>query len=49
MNSAALTMNVENTLNTMPPFYNNPRGVGFDPTNADLLGRYVSVELLKRW
>jgi outer membrane receptor protein involved in Fe transport len=32
-----------------PPFYDSPIGVGYDATNADALGRFVSLQLTKRW
>jgi hypothetical protein len=38
-----------NVLDKDPPFYNNPNGVGYDPENADLVGRRVSLFLRKEW
>lgn len=48
---AGLTANltVSNLFDEDPPFYNSPLGVGFDPANADPLGRTVSLSLTKRW
>ncbi|WP_029911578.1 TonB-dependent receptor [Caulobacter sp. UNC358MFTsu5.1] len=40
---------VQNLLGTKPPFYDSPDGVGYDPTNADVLGRTVAIQLSKRW
>jgi outer membrane receptor protein involved in Fe transport len=45
--SAALS--VQNLLDTDPPFYDDPQGVGYDTANADPLGRFVSLQLTKRW
>ncbi len=41
--------NVQNLFDEAPPFYDNPQGLGFDPANATLLGRVVSLQLIKRW
>ena len=40
-----------NLFNQNPPFYNGPLplGIGYDPANADPLGRFVSLQLTKRW
>jgi outer membrane receptor protein involved in Fe transport len=45
--SAALS--VQNLFNADPPFYDDPQGVGYDTANADPLGRFVSLQLTKRW
>lgn len=42
-------VNARNVLDTAPPFYNNPLGYGFDGANADVVGRFVSVQLAKAW
>lgn len=42
-------LNVQNLFDEAPPFYDNPQGLGFDPANATLLGRVVSLQLIKRW
>ena len=39
----------QNLFNKDAPFYNNPGGVGYDPDNADVLGRRVSLFLRKEW
>jgi outer membrane receptor protein involved in Fe transport len=41
--------NVRNAFNVEPPFYNNPIGVGYDPENADPVGRFVSLQVTKTW
>lgn len=45
--SAALS--VQNLFDADPPFYDDPQGVGYDTANADPLGRFVSLQLTKRW
>ena len=45
----SLALNVQNLTDADPPFYDAPQGVGFDPANADPLGRFVSLQLTKRW
>ncbi|MFZ2028849.1 MAG: TonB-dependent receptor [Vitreimonas sp.] len=46
---ADIALNVLNLTDEQPPFVNNAIGIGFDPANASLLGRFVSLELRKRW
>jgi iron complex outermembrane recepter protein len=43
------SLSAQNLLNTLPPFLNNPVGVGYDQENADLTGRVVSFDVTKRW
>jgi iron complex outermembrane receptor protein len=38
-----------NLFNTNAPFANNPAGLGFDPSNADLLGQYFTVGFAVRF
>lgn len=45
----SLALNVQNALDADPPFYDGPTGIGYDPANADPLGRFVSLQLTKRW
>ena len=44
-----LALSVQNLFDTPPPFYDSPAGIGFDAANADPLGRFVSLQLTKRW
>jgi iron complex outermembrane receptor protein len=44
-----LALSMRNLFDTDPPFYDAPQGVGFDPANADPLGRFTSVQFTKRW
>ncbi|MBI1685170.1 TonB-dependent receptor domain-containing protein [Caulobacter hibisci] len=39
----------QNLLGQDPPFYDAVQGVGYDPANADVLGRVLSLQLTKRW
>jgi iron complex outermembrane recepter protein len=38
-----------NLFDTAPPFYDSPVGAGYDAANADALGRFISLQLTKRW
>ncbi|MBX9747387.1 MAG: TonB-dependent receptor, partial [Hyphomonadaceae bacterium] len=42
-------LNVRNLFNEEPPFLNNPIGVGYDPENADPVGRFISFQITKTW
>ncbi len=44
-----LALNVQNLLDTDPPFYDSPLAIGYDPANADPVGRLVSLQLTKAW
>lgn len=44
-----LAISAQNLFDTDPPFYGSALGVGYDAANADPLGRFVSVQLSKRW
>jgi outer membrane receptor protein involved in Fe transport len=45
----AVTLNIRNLFDRAPPFYNNLAGVAYDPTNADPIGRFVSVQFTRVW
>jgi iron complex outermembrane receptor protein len=45
--TAALT--VQNVFDRDPPFVDRTLGFGYDPANADVLGRFVALQLKKRW
>lgn len=45
----SVALNVLNLADSQPPFFNAPQGIGYDPANANPLGRVVSVQLIKRW
>ncbi|MFT3727871.1 MAG: TonB-dependent receptor [Terricaulis sp.] len=44
-----ISLNVQNLFDRDPPFVNNPTGYAYDPANASLMGRVVSLELRHRW
>lgn len=44
-----LVASVQNLFDRPPPFYDSPTGLGFDPGQADLFGRVLSLQLIKRW
>ena len=45
-----LAVSAQNLLDTDPPFYETENGtVGYDPANAEPLGRFLAVQLTKRW
>ncbi|MNE52356.1 TonB dependent receptor [compost metagenome] len=44
-----LTFTVQNLFDRDPPFYDAPEGVGYDAANANVLGRFVSIQLTKVW
>ena len=47
--SLDLALSVRNLFDAEPPFYDAPQGIGYDPANADPLGRVISLQLTKRW
>lgn len=49
LSGTSLSIAVTNLLDAAPPFYDNPGGIGYDAANADALGRFVSVQLTRRW
>ncbi|MBL8544312.1 MAG: TonB-dependent receptor [Hyphomonadaceae bacterium] len=40
---------IRNALDADPPFANTPIGIGFDAANASPIGRFVSLQVRKRW
>ena len=44
-----VALNVQNLFDRDPPFTDSPLGVGYDAANADALGRFISLQLTKRW
>ncbi|MBJ7483470.1 TonB-dependent receptor [Brevundimonas sp.] len=49
LEGTTLTLNVQNLLNTDPPFYDAPEGVAYDAANTNVLGRFVSIQLTRSW
>jgi outer membrane receptor protein involved in Fe transport len=50
-NGAAVALSVINLTNRAPPYVSNPSGypITYDGSNANALGRYISLRLQKRW
>jgi outer membrane receptor protein involved in Fe transport len=48
---ASILFAVTNLLNKAPPFVSNEdfAGINFDGANANALGRFLSLQLSKRW
>jgi outer membrane receptor protein involved in Fe transport len=44
-----LTLSVQNLFDQAPPFYDSAQGAGYDPANADALGRFVALQLTRHW
>lgn len=44
-----VALHLRNLFDEDPPFYDGPQGLGFDPGQADILGRTVSLQLIRRW
>ena len=42
-------LSVRNLLDADPPFYDVSTGFGYDPAQADIFGRVVALQLIKRW
>ncbi len=49
LKGTALNFNIRNVFDRAPPFYNNPFGYAYDPSNGDPIGRFVSFQLVRAW
>ena len=49
LHGLSLGLTIQNLLDTDPPFYDSPLGIGYDPANATALGRVVSMQMTKAW
>lgn len=49
LDDTRFSLSALNVFDEDPPFVNNLVGVGYDPTNADPLGRFVAFQLTKSW
>jgi len=49
LKGVGLALSAQNLFDQDPPFYDSALGIGYDAANADPLGRFVSVQLTKRW
>ncbi len=45
----SLAFNVQNLFDQDPPFVDQMSGFGYGAANADPIGRYVSLQIIKRW
>ncbi|WBO24305.1 TonB-dependent receptor [Sphingomonas abietis] len=45
----AATLTAQNLFDRAPPFYDSRVGAGYDAANADAQGRYIALQLSKRW
>ncbi|MFT4954862.1 MAG: iron complex outermembrane receptor protein [Brevundimonas sp.] len=44
-----VALTVRNLFDTDPPFYNAPQGIAYDAANADVLGRFVALQVSRQW
>jgi len=49
LRGVSVALSVQNLFNEDPPFVLTPSGSGFDPTNANPLGRFISFTVTKQW
>jgi len=49
LDGVLLTVGVQNLFNRAPPFFNNPAGIAYDPTNAEIIGRSIGFQVRKEW
>lgn len=49
LKGVSLQVSATNILGNNPPFQENSSGFGYDPANADPMGRFLAVTLTKRW
>lgn len=45
----AVALTIQNLFDRAPPFYDAPEGVAFDAANADVIGRYLSLQFTRSW
>jgi iron complex outermembrane receptor protein len=46
---STIALVAQNLFDRAPPFYDSTAGVGYDAANSDATGRFVSLQLTKRW
>jgi iron complex outermembrane recepter protein len=52
LENLSLSLSALNLLDEKPPFVPgslSSRGANYDPANADPLGRFIALEIAKRW
>lgn len=45
----SIALTIQNLFDRAPPFYDAPEGVAYDAANADVIARYVSLQLTRSW
>ncbi|MBB4841476.1 outer membrane receptor protein involved in Fe transport [Sphingomonas kyeonggiensis] len=45
----SFALNAQNLLDADPPFVDQPSGFGYGAANADPIGRFVSLQVVKKW
>jgi len=40
---------VRNLFDRDPPFWNGIEGIAYDAANTDVIGRFVALQLTRRW
>jgi hypothetical protein len=49
LDGTAVSLTVHNLFDRDPPFYDAPEGIAYDAANANVLGRFISLQLTKAW
>ena len=49
LEGTAVSLTVQNLFDRDPPFYDAPEGIAYDAANANVLGRFISLQLTKSW
>ena len=49
LDGTAVSLTVQNLFDRDPPFYDAPEGIAYDAANANVLGRFISLQLTKAW
>tara|TARA_R110000787_G_scaffold15402_4_gene47517 strand:+ start:10384 stop:13323 length:2940 start_codon:yes stop_codon:yes gene_type:complete len=49
LDNTTISLTARNLFDNDPPFVNNANGIGYDPENASALGRFISINVTKRW
>lgn len=49
LRGTGIALNVRNLFDRDPPFYDALTGLGYDAANADAIGRFISIQITKRW
>ena len=49
LTGVSLSLVAQNLFDKAPPFYDSTAGAGYDGANADATGRFLALEISKRW